>query len=52
MALFHLSAFYDRYIFCSIFQPVKKSVVMSGDALKEMQKQMKANRDERRLTVS
>lgn len=31
--------------------PSKKTVVLSGEAMKEMQKQVKANKDERRLTV-
>jgi dynein heavy chain len=29
----------------------KKNMVLSGEAMKEMQKQMKASRDERRLQV-
>ena len=29
----------------------KKNVVLSGEAMKEMAKQAKANREERRLTV-
>lgn len=29
----------------------KKTVILSGEAMKEMQKQVKANKDERRLTV-
>ena len=32
--------------------PPKKSVVMSGEAMKEVQKQAKATKDERRLQVS
>ncbi len=31
--------------------PQKKNVVLSGEAMKEMAKQAKANRDERKLTV-
>lgn len=30
----------------------KKNVILSGEAMKEMQKQAKANRDERRQQVS